>query len=63
MKLDEKMQNIIRDAVLYLIFLAIVLVSICLMSDPDIYNQNAELIKLFNITSINVLSQVNMIYG
>lgn len=51
---EEKMNIIMSDVVLYSIFLVLILVTIYLMSNPDIYNQNVEFSKLFNDRLINV---------
>ena len=53
-QLEEKMGVITRDVVLYSFFLAIALVTIYLMSNPNIYNQNVGFSKIFNDHLINV---------
>lgn len=54
LQVDEKMGVIFRDLVLYSLFLVIVLVTIYLMSDPNIFDQNDQLNKLFDLSVFNL---------
>ena len=62
-KFEEKMGVIIRDLVLYSIFLALILVTIYLMSNPDIFKQNVEFNSIFNnpLTNVKIALYVSCI--